>query len=84
MSTDFDAPLPDDAFERLRALVEDGLASGSAIPDTAEDWAELANVVLADDATTGLRQALAGQFASDEERDQALSTDEAHAGRSPD
>ena len=34
--------------------------------------AEHANLVLADDAITGLRQALAGQFVSDEALDQAL------------
>ena len=33
---------------------------------------EHANLVLADDAITGLRQALAGQFVPDEELDQAL------------
>ena len=27
--------------QRLRALVEDGLASGSATGDTRDDWAEL-------------------------------------------
>jgi hypothetical protein len=34
--------------------------------------AEHASLVLADDAVTGLRQALAGQYLSDEELDQAL------------
>ena len=34
--------------------------------------AEHANLVLADDAIAGLRQALAGQFVSDDELDQAL------------
>jgi hypothetical protein len=34
--------------------------------------AEHASLVLADDAVTGLRQALAGQYVSDEELDQAL------------
>lgn len=34
--------------------------------------AEHAKLVLADDAITGLRQALAGQFMPDEELDQAL------------
>ena len=34
--------------------------------------AEHGNLVLADDAVTGLRQALAGQFVPDEELDQAL------------
>jgi PHD/YefM family antitoxin component YafN of YafNO toxin-antitoxin module len=34
--------------------------------------AEHSNLVLADDAITGLRQALAGQFVSDEELDRAL------------
>ena len=34
--------------------------------------AEYANLVLADDAITGLRQALAGQFVPDEELDRAL------------
>ena len=33
---------------------------------------EHANLVLADDAITGLRQALAGKFVSDEELNQAL------------
>ena len=33
---------------------------------------ELTNLVLVEDAITGLRQALAGQFVSDEELDQAL------------
>ena len=33
---------------------------------------EHANLVLANDAITGLRQALAGQFVSDEELNQAL------------
>jgi antitoxin ParD1/3/4 len=28
-------------LQRLRTLVEEGLASGPATPDTAEDWAEL-------------------------------------------
>jgi hypothetical protein len=34
--------------------------------------AEHANLLLADDAITGLQQALAGQFVSDDELDQAL------------
>jgi hypothetical protein len=34
--------------------------------------AEHANLVLAEDAITGLKQALAGQFVSDDELDQAL------------
>ena len=34
--------------------------------------AEHANLVMADDAIVGMRQALAGQFASDAELDQAL------------
>lgn len=34
--------------------------------------AEHANLVLAEDAVTGLRQALTGQFASDDELDEAL------------
>jgi PHD/YefM family antitoxin component YafN of YafNO toxin-antitoxin module len=34
--------------------------------------AEHANLVLADDAITGLQQALAGQFVSDDDLDQAL------------
>jgi hypothetical protein len=34
--------------------------------------AEHANLVLADDAVTGLKQALAGEFVSDEELDRAL------------
>jgi PHD/YefM family antitoxin component YafN of YafNO toxin-antitoxin module len=34
--------------------------------------AEHANLVLAEDAINGLRQALAGQFVSDDELDQAL------------
>ena len=34
--------------------------------------AEHANLVLADDAITGLKQALSGQFVSDDELDQAL------------
>lgn len=34
--------------------------------------AEHANLVLADDAITGLRQALAGQYVSDEDLDAAL------------
>ena len=34
--------------------------------------AEHANLVLAEDAITGLRQALAGQFVSDEDLDEAL------------
>lgn len=29
---------------RLRALVEEGLASGPATPDTPEDWAELRDI----------------------------------------
>lgn len=39
--------------------------------------AEHANLVLADDAVTGLRQALAGQFVSDAELDHALGVDPA-------
>ena len=35
---------------------------------------EHANLVLAEDAIAGLREALAGQFVSDEELDQALGT----------
>lgn len=34
--------------------------------------AEHANLVLADDATTGLKQALAGEFVSDDALDEAL------------
>ena len=34
--------------------------------------AEHANLVLAEDAVTGLRQALSGEFASDEELDDAV------------
>ena len=30
--------------QRLRALVEDGLASGPATADTRDDWAELNNI----------------------------------------
>lgn len=37
--------------------------------------AEHARLVLADDAITGLRQALAGQFVSDDELDRALGAD---------
>jgi len=45
--------------------------SSAALPYHALE-AEHASLVLAEDAITGLRQALAGQFVSDEELDQAL------------
>ena len=77
-----------EARARLTELAEDVVGSGSVLTKQGASYvalvdarrldyyhaleAEHASLVLADDAVTGLRQALAGQYLSDEELDQAL------------
>ena len=60
-----------------KVLTKDGASYVALVDARRLDYhhaleAEHAHLVLADDATTGLRQALAGQFVSDEVLDQAL------------